>query len=211
MRAVLCYGDSNTYGAIPGEPGARYGVDGRWPGILQGLLGPDWQVVEEGLPGRTTISDDPVEGPHLNGRRYLRPCLESHRPIEIVVIMLGTNDLKTRFQKTATEIALGMAALVQDIREDAFRSNTEPPAILLVAPPPILNDLQGWDCVFEDGYEKSQKLADEYLNIAEAQSVGFLNAGDHASCSVKDGFHIDSIGAVGIGQAIAEMINEQWA
>lgn len=211
MRAVLCYGDSNTYGAIPGEPGGRYGPDGRWPGILRTLLGDEWLVIEEGLPGRTTISGDPIEGPHLDGRAFLRPCLETHRPLDIVVIMLGTNDLKVRFNKNASEIALGLAALVQEIREDAFRSSAEPPEIVLVSPPPILDDLRGWDCVFEGGWEKSQELAGEVIKVAEAHGVGYLNAGDHAECSEKDGFHIDRHSAQGLANAIAEMIKERWS
>ena len=211
MRSVLCFGDSNTYGVIPGQPpGSRYAWYDRWPGVLQRALEPDWRVIEEGLPGRTTVSDDPVEGTHLNGRRYLRPCLESHKPLDAIIIMLGTNDLKARFQKNASEIALGLAALVQDIWEDAFRSSTEVPYIILVSPPEILSDLRGWECVFEGGYEKSQQLSDHIEKVATELGVGYENGGKHAVCSEADGFHIDSEGAAGLGAALAKLLRIQF-
>lgn len=206
MKSVLCYGDSNTFGSTPGQPGIRYGFNDRWPGVLQGELSGEWLVIAEGLSGRTTCRDDPIEGAHLNGRTYLRPCLESHRPIDLVVIMLGTNDLKARFQSSAHDIALGMAALVGDIREVAFRTSTKVPDIILVSPPPILEDLRAWDKVFDGGFEKSQHLAKEYACVAKAQGVGFLDAGDHASCSPIDGFHIDNIGAKSLGERIGSLI-----
>lgn len=210
MRSVLCYGDSNTYGTRPRERGSRYPYEGRWPGVMRSQLDSDWLVIEEGLPGRTTCSDDPIEGAHLNGRTYLRPCLESHKPLDLIIIMLGTNDLKVRFQRTASDIALGMASLVQVIREDAFRSDIEVPEIVLVSPPPILPDLRGWDEMFEGGYEKSQQLADGYMKIAEMQGVGFLDAGEHAHCSTLDGFHIDDENATKLGKALAKMVQERW-
>ncbi len=211
MHSVLCFGDSNTYGVIPGQPpGARYAWNDRWPGVLQHALMSDWQVIEEGLPGRTTISDDPVEGAHLNGRRYLRPCLESHKPLDAVIIMLGTNDLKARFQKTVSEIAIGFAALVQDIREDASRSSTGVPFIVLVSPPEIRPDLRGLESVFEGGYEKSQQLADQIEAVATNLGVGYVNGGKHAVCSELDGFHIDSEGAAGIGAALAKFLRAQF-
>ena len=120
--------------------------------------------------------------------------------------MLGTNDLKARFQSTAHDIGLGMAALVGDIREVAFRTSTEVPEIMLVSPPPILRDLRTRDKVFEGGFEKSKHMAREYAQVAKAQGVGFLNAGDHASRSPIDGFHIDDTGAKSLGMAIGNLI-----
>jgi lysophospholipase L1-like esterase len=120
IRSVLCYGDSNTFGtATVARPDGRYAPDERWPGVLRGALGPGWLVIEEGLGGRTTVSDDPVEGADRNGRTYLYPCLRSHRPLDVVAIMLGSNDLKHRFGKTAWDIAEGVGVLVTIVKTAA--------------------------------------------------------------------------------------------
>src|SRR5690348_6387856 len=118
MRSVLCYGDSNTHGQVPGgTPLDRYGPAERWPGVMARELGAGWHVIEEGLSGRTTVRDDPIEGAHKNGRTYLRPCLQSHTVLDLVIIMLGTNDLKARFNQPASEVAMAMGCLVYDIKE----------------------------------------------------------------------------------------------
>lgn len=98
MKTALCYGDSNTWGCVPMgslSDDARHEEARRWPNVMQKALGADWRAIAEGLPGRTTVHDDPVEGGHLSGLAYLRPCLESHRPLDVVLLMLGTNDFKT--------------------------------------------------------------------------------------------------------------------
>lgn len=206
MRSMLCYGDSNTFGSIPGQPGVRFPHSDRWPSVAQEELGPEWLVISEGLSGRTTCRDDPIEGAHLNGRTYLRPCLESHRPLDVVVIMLGTNDLKARFQSTAHDIALGVAILVDDIREVSARASIRMPEIVIISPPPVLSELGVWAKVFDGAFEKSNAMADEYASVATAKGVRFLNAGDHARCSPIDGFHLDSRGARSLGKAIAGFI-----
>ncbi len=206
MKTVLCYGDSNTFGTIPGQSGPRYGPGDRWPDVLQERLAANWRVISEGLPGRTTCRDDPIEGAHLNGRKYLRPCLESHRPLDMVIIMLGTNDLKARFQSSAHDIALGMAVLVSDVREVAVRTSTPVPEIMLVSPPSLLSELGVWAKNFEGGFEKSRNLASEYAQVAKTQNVRFLDAGEHAESNPADGFHIDAAGARSLGMAIADAI-----
>ena len=114
-KTVLCYGDSNTYGYIP-ETGMRYPKEIRYPGKLQLLLGDDYLVIEEGCNGRTTIHDDPEDG-WKNGLDYLKPCLNSHKPVDIVILMLGSNDLKDTFHLSAEEIAHGAGVLVDVIKE----------------------------------------------------------------------------------------------
>ncbi len=99
IKTILCYGDSNTYGYVP-ETGMRYPRDIRYPGRLQNLFGEEYTVIEEGCNGRTTIHDDPIDG-WKNGLDYLKPCLNSHKPIDIVILMLGSNDLKITFHLTA--------------------------------------------------------------------------------------------------------------
>ena len=93
-RTVLCFGDSNTHGQIPGRgPLERYARGQRWGGVLESLLGPGWQVIEEGLSGRTTVHDDPIEGALKNGRTYLRPCLQSHTPLDLIIRTSGEQRL----------------------------------------------------------------------------------------------------------------------
>src|SRR3954462_1773041 len=100
MKTIVCFGDSNTWGYDPASNG-RFGPTNRWTGVLQTALGSDYRVIEEGLNGRTTTVDDPIHD-HRNGRHYLPPCLESHAPFDLVTIMLGTNDLKARFNSSAS-------------------------------------------------------------------------------------------------------------
>src|SRR5215217_6037211 len=109
MKTIVCYGDSNTWGSDPVTRG-RFAPDVRWTGVLLQELGAGYRVIEEGLGGRTTIVDDPIS-PFRNGRDYLIPCLESHRPFDLVTIMLGTNDLKHRFNGSASDIAESAALL----------------------------------------------------------------------------------------------------
>ncbi len=160
IRSVLCYGDSNTFGsATVDRPDGRYGPDERWPGVLRNALGSGWLVIEEGLGGRTTVSDDPVEGADKNGRSYLYPCLRSHRPLDVVVIMLGTNDLKNRFGKTAWDIAEGVGVLVSIVKTSGAGRNEGVPEIIIISPPPMLRELPMHAEMFVGGYEKSLTMA----------------------------------------------------
>lgn len=206
MKTILCYGDSNTFGAIPGAFEERMVPHQRWPGVLKAQLGEDWLVIEEGLSGRTTVNDDPIEGSFMNGRTYLLPCIYSHKPLDIVAIMLGTNDLKVRFSKTASEIALGLSALVRDIHSGGVGQNGQSPQILIIAPPPIHKDLKGWDSIFENGREKSLKLASELKDVADALGVEFLDAGEFCQLSEVDGFHLDVAGAKKLGLAVSRAV-----
>jgi lysophospholipase L1-like esterase len=207
MRSVLCFGDSNTYGQIPGKgPLDRYGPDVRWPGVLRKLLGGGWLVIEEGLSGRTTLSDDPIEGPQKNGRTYLRPCLQSHAPLDLVIIMLGTNDLKVRFHKPVSEVAMALGVLVHDIKELSVGPGGRVSEIMIVAPPPMQDDLKEWQSVFAGAVEKSRQLALEFEVIADALEVHFFDAGSVLACSREDGFHMDAQAHQALGTALAQEV-----
>ena len=117
MKTVLCFGDSNTHGQIPGKDGGRYEKEIRWPGVLKSMLGDSFDVIEEGLGGRTTVFEDPIEE-DKSGKAYLQQCLHSHKPIDLIIVMLGTNDLKIRFGLTAYDVSLGLETLVKKIEED---------------------------------------------------------------------------------------------
>src|SRR5690606_11849141 len=177
-RSVLCYGDSNTWGAVP-QPyrgaGGRFGVTERWTRVIQAELGAGVDVIEEGLNGRTTCVDDPIEGELRNGERYLPVSLITHMPLDLVIVMLGTNDLKARLGMPAGDIADGAGKLVDLVR----RSNAGPggaaPQVRLVAPAP-LGKLTWLTEMFEGGTEKSRKFAAEYTRVAKGFGVPFFNA-----------------------------------
>ena len=137
MKRILCFGDSNTWGQDP-LTGERLGKDIRWPGVLAKDLGPSCEIIEEGMNGRTTVWDDPIQG-YANGQDYLVPCLKSHRPLDLVIIMLGTNDLKNRFSLSARDIAKGAAVLVGIVFKSDCGVKQAAPKVLLVAPRPSKN------------------------------------------------------------------------
>lgn len=207
MRSVLCFGDSNTHGQIPGgTPLDRYGVTERWPGVMAQALGSRWHVIEEGLSGRTTVRDDPIEGAHKNGRTYLKPCLQSHMMLDLVIIMLGTNDLKVRFNQPPSEVAMGIGCLVHDIKELMPGPRGTVPEIMIVAPPPMLDDIKEWESIFAGAPAKSRQLALEFEIIADSLEVHFFDAGSVVSCDPLDGFHINKEAHRILGAALAREV-----
>ena len=204
VKTILCYGDSNTWGAIPGARHERYPFHVRWPGLLQNFLGAGYYIVEEGLSGRTTSIDDPFEDGR-NGKTSLMPCLRTHDPINLVVLLLGTNDLKVRFSYTAFDIAKGIALLVNIIQQSKLGTKDQSPHVLLIAPPPI-SKLSDYAEEFEGGTIKSNHLADHYCRKAAELGCKFLDAGTVIQSSKKDGIHWESAEHKKIAQAIANMI-----
>jgi lysophospholipase L1-like esterase len=205
MYEILCFGDSNTWGYVPGK-GERFPRDVRWPGVLRRELGDGVLVLEEGQNGRTTVWDDPVEG-HKNGLAYLVPCLESHRPLDLVVLMLGTNDLKARFSVPPFDIGWSVRSLLDAIQRSGAGRSGKPPAALLVAPPP-LGRLDMFAELFAGGPEKSRGLALHYRGAAEAFGCDFLDAGGVAAVSEADGVHLDAAGHEALGKAVAAKVRE---
>ncbi|MEM8539924.1 MAG: SGNH/GDSL hydrolase family protein [Pseudomonadota bacterium] len=211
-RTVVCFGDSNTFGSIPTVlrgMGHRLGPDRRWPGILKRKLGVTWSVIEEGHPSRTTVHDDPVEGHHLNGLRALPIVMETHMPIDIVVLSLGVNDLKYRFSLTALDVSDSVEVLVREIKQSPWGPSGAPPQLLVVAPPPM--QLVGrFAETFRGGDEKSKVLGGHMAEMAERQDVLFLDAGTIVETSAVDGLHLDSGAHRELGVAIAAMIADHF-
>lgn len=211
-RTVLLFGDSNTHGTMPmaalGEMG-RHAEAVRWPGVLAAALGPAWRVIDEGHPGRTTVHDDPVEGAHKNGLRALPALLESHRPIDLVAILLGTNDLKARFSVTAADIAASAEKLVLCVRQSTAGPGGGAPATLLIAPPPVEETgcLAG---MFEGGAAKSAALGARMSEAAARQGVPFLDLAGVAAVDPLDGIHYDAAAHAAIGAAVAAAIARHW-
>lgn len=207
MLRVLCFGDSNTWGSatVP-RPDERYFADERWPGVAQADLGPQWRLIEEGLPGRTTVHDDPTEGAYMNGSTYLLPCLRSHRPLDAVVIMLGTNDLKAKFSVPAYEIGSGIGVLLGIVERSEAGRGAGVPRTLVVCPPPLLTHTGAFPDyaeMLEGGYDKSLKLRPHYERVAKEAGAAFLAAGDHVVTSAYDGIHFDPDQQQKLGTAIA--------
>ena len=207
MKTVLCYGDSNTWGYDPAT-GRRFPCDVRWPGVLAGRLGAAFRVIEEGLGGRTTVWDDPIEG-DKNGKAYLAPCLASHAPLDAVVLMLGSNDLKARFALGAFDIAEGAGALVSLIRRSECGRDGGAPRVLLVSPIEIGDmSVSPFRRMFggEAAARTSRELAPLYREVAFRHGCEFLDAAAVAQPSPRDALHLDEIGHRRLGAAIADKV-----
>lgn len=208
MPTLLCFGDSNTHGTLPlTGPGdiRRLGPDQRWPGVLAAALGPDFRVIEEGLPGRTTVHDDPIEGLHMNGLTALPMLLGSHSPLDLMIIKLGTNDLKLRHSVGAADIARSIELLVMTTRQLCAAPGRTQPRILIIAPPPI----EEAGClaeIFEGGKAKSLALGPWLRRSAAWLETGFLDAGDHIKVSPIDGIHYDEAAHATLGREVAKAL-----
>lgn len=205
MKTVLCYGDSNTWGYDPAT-GSRFPKDKRWTGVLQNELGDDFEVIEEGLNGRTTVWDDPIEG-YKNGKEQLIPCLMTHMPIDLVVIMLGTNDLKKRFSVSAFDIAQGAGVLVNIVQNSKTGPNGSSPKVLLIAPPPVAK-LTNFAEMFEGAEDKSKLFSKHFRDVARAYNCEFLDSSEVITSSDIDGIHLEVSEHMKLGQAVAKIVRK---
>jgi len=218
LKTVLCYGDSNTHGtlAIDFDPletafvSSRYRLPRhkRWTGILQAELGSDYYVIEEGLNGRTTVFDDPIEGIYKNGLTYLLPCLESHAPIDLVLLMLGTNDLKLKFSLSAFDIAQAAGVLVNTILRSGFGPDGKEPKVLLLSPPPLGKQSYLKGLFGDEGIKKSQVLSKYYRKIASLYSCGFLDVGTVIKPSDTDGVHYEEPDIEKLGKTLVKHVKD---
>ena len=209
-RTVLCFGDSNTHGTRALRHALdirRFAADVRWPGQMAAILGDDWHVIEEGHPSRTTVHDDPVEGAHKNGLTVLPALLDSHRPLDLIIIMLGTNDLKMRYSLPAMDIAASLQRLLTCISTSISGPELGTPKVLIVAPVPIIET--GFLAeMFEGGAAKSRKLADYFAAVAKRNNVEFFDAGSVAKADPVDGIHLIAEDHAAIGSAIAAAVTK---
>jgi lysophospholipase L1-like esterase len=213
MKNILCYGDSNTWGCKPiVTPGVieRFETEVRWTGVMREQLGEDFLVIEEGLNARTTVHDDPIDGAHKNGKPYLLPCLETHLPLDLVIVMLGTNDLKSRFSLSAFDIASGIRPLLDIVASIAPKNGGAAPENLVIAPPPLAR-LSLLADVFEGGVEKSQHLGRQYEAVARLCNCHFLDAGELVTLSDADGIHMDPDQHRLLGVTLAKAVRKIFA
>ncbi len=217
-KHIICLGDSNTHGycADPADcaDGAlqRFNEDERWTKLLQKSLGEEYLVVEEGLSGRTTVFDDPLYE-HLSALDYIYPCLKSHEPVSLLILMLGTNDTKERFGMNAFAIGLGMKKLVQKAQAIDCWGPGGRPNILIVAPPiigegvltsPVADEMgtMGTTCV-----EKSRRVPGEFKRVAGETGCHFLDANE-LGCEFNriDFMHLTKRGHATLAQGLAKLI-----
>ena len=207
-KTVLTFGDSNTYGTPPAHARGKYrrfDALTRWPTVMQAALGEGWDLIEDGLPGRTTNRTDPVMGAHMDGQLGLRIALESNGPIDLLVVMLGTNDLQTHYAATVEQIVGGLAGLLAIARSDPYQLRHDGFDILLVAPPIVLEQGTYRDTLL-GAHEKSCDLPFAIAQLADHWGIAFLDAGTHIKPSPVDGLHFEAEDHITLGHAIAAKV-----
>jgi len=206
MRTVLCFGDSLTWGYDPEGPG-RHVFEDRWPGVLGSALGSSVSVIAEGLNGRTTGYDDHLADCDRNGVKNLPTVLHTHMPLDLVVIMLGTNDMKPAIAGTAYAARAGMQRLVGLIRHHEYSFDYDAPEILIVSPPPLCETADPvFSAIFRGGVEESAMLASLYRDLADDLGCGFFDAGSVARTSPIDGVHLNAEGTRAIGRGLEPIV-----
>ena len=211
MKNILCFGDSNTWGYTPGTR-VRYPADVRWTGVLAQALGEDYHVMEDGLNGRTTVFDDPCH-PGLKGSDQLPVSLQVHKPLDLVVLCLGSNDLKfvsARWSARGTETLLRQILFDPNCPMDAVPTFPNGPKVLLVSPILVWEGLPETNPygTLANGYEESTQFAPELKRMADAYHVEFLNAADYGEPSHIDGVHMSPESHKKLGLAIAQKVRE---
>ena len=208
-KHILCLGDSNTHGycADPkdcADGGIRFNEDERWTCRLQAALGSDYLVTEEGLSGRTTVFVDPIHE-SMDALSVLYPILKSHECIDLLIIMLGTNDVKERFAANEYVIGAGMERLIQRAKTiDCW--GTQKPNLLVVAPPRIGDGFH--DAVMGNGcVERSRGVAEQFRIVAERNQVHFLNASD-CEFNQVDFMHLTRKGHAQLAEKLAALVPE---
>lgn len=215
-KRIMCFGDSLTWGWIPvleGVPTTRFAPDVRWTGVLANELGDSFEIIEEGLSARTTNLDDPTD-PRLDGSAYLPPALASHLPLDLVIIMLGTNDTKAYFHRSTFEISAGMSKLIGQVLTCGGGVGTTYPApeVLVMAPPPLTPMPHPYfQSLFGGAHEKTNEIGKMYENLADFMKVHFLNAGDHITTDGVDGIHFTEENNLVLGKAVAAKVSEIFA
>ena len=219
-KRILVFGDSNSWGWTPREdqePTVRLAKNVRWPGVLAEKLGPDYEIIEEALSARTTNLDDPEEdlpsehlrGATLNGARVLPALIASHLPLDLVVIMLGTNDLKARFNRTPGEIAQAAISLVHIIRdcEGGVFTIYPSPKVLLLAPPPLGTTFRNPE-MWVRAREKSLMLGAVFESASTSANIPVFDTSEVIATDGPDGVHLTADAHQKLGLAVAEKVRE---
>lgn len=207
MKRILCFGDSNTWGFNPAD-GSRHDENTRWTALLAQKL-PEDIIIEEGCNGRTAVWDDVLEG-YKNGQDYLIPCLESQRPLDIVVLMLGTNDCKTRFALSSSDIAAGVRVLCRIINSTPTTQDGKAPKLLLLAPASLnyVRDAGYVSSFDESGNAASRELPAKLRTVADEVNAAFFDLNDIVTVSNLDGIHMEAAEHAKIAEAVYACIQQ---
>lgn len=210
QKTILVYGDSNSWGFIPGSAKKRFPPAIRWPGVMARELGPEWRVVDEALCGRTSAFDDAL-APFLverNGLKFFGAALESHLPLDVVVIFLGINDVKPRFALPPVDIASGVEKLIAVARNPLVgpEGTGLPPAVLVVCPPPIEEVPENLGPTYRGGAAKSRELRPFFRQMTARNNAPIVYAEDFVSVDPADGIHFSADAHGVLGREIARRV-----
>lgn len=208
VKRILCFGDSLTWGYDPVNR-VRFDESIRWPRVMGQILGDEYEVIEEGQNGRTIATEDPAEG-EKNGLTYIGPCLETHTPFDVLIIMLGSNDCKRKFSYSAMDIAGEMQILIEKVKAyNEFRCQNSFKTVLVS--PPLISDAirDSWlgdSFGYENAIKLSKELSDWYRKLSQMYGTEFIDAADHVKVSDADGVHMDADNQRKLGKILAEFI-----
>jgi lysophospholipase L1-like esterase len=208
MKSILAFGDSLTWGFKAGE-WTRHPFEDRWPNVLAAGLGGKARVIEEGHNGRTTIYDDHTCLDNRRGSDALPVLLATHQPLNLVIIMLGTNDLKFSARCRAFDARLGMMRLIEITKTFSYLPAYKAPEILIVSPPPLVSTMdEFFNHLWEHAIAESKLFAHHYAILAKELEVHFFDAGNVAKADPTDGGHLDAENTRAIGAALVPVVKK---
>jgi lysophospholipase L1-like esterase len=207
VRTILAFGDSLTWG-YEAVTARRHAFENRWPNALAAKLGTDVRMIAEGLNGRTTVHDDWLVDENRNGAKALPMLLSSHQPLDLVIIMLGSNDMKHPWWSRASDARRGVQRLVEIVQRFQWGVEMPEPKLLIMAPPPLVRtELSDFDKMFGHAIKESQNFAKEYKNLAELFNLPFFDAGSVIESDPNDGVHLSKENSRKLGEALAPLVS----
>jgi lysophospholipase L1-like esterase len=207
MKSILAFGDSLTWGFEAGTI-KRHAFENRWPNALAAGL-KNTRVIEEGMNGRTTVFPDPTCEAERNGAVALPMLLCTHQPLDLVIIMLGTNDIKFANRCTAFDAAMGMERLIKLVKNHDWVADMPRPEILIMSPPALSKTNDEWfNNLWGHALEESKLFAKHYARVAEEQGVHFFDAGTVAKTDPTDGGHMTAAATKILGEALVPVVTK---
>jgi len=208
MKKILIYGDSLTWGSVPGFPN-QHPRNILWQNVMGVELGADYEVITDGLRGRLTAYDENLADCNRNASQTLPTALYSYAPLDLVILFLGTNDMQPHIAGTSIAAMQGIRRLVTIIQNHFAGPDIDNPKVLIVSPPKLCKTHDEFYTGFFAGtIEQSYKLAEYYGQIAQEKNCSFFDAGSVAETSPIDGVHLDAQNTINIGKALAPVVKE---